>query len=122
MSSSLMMSPQELGRLIDGRGPALVLYARQWCETPEDVVQDAFLKLVRLRAPPREVVAWLYRVVRNGALDAGKMARRRQRRESACARPQHWFVEPELDGLDAEMAVAALQRLPLDQREAIVAR
>ena len=72
--------------------------------------------------PPQDAVAWLYRVVRNGALDAAKRARRRQRRESAVARPERWFVEPEVDGLDAETAVAALQRLPPEQREVIVAR
>jgi RNA polymerase sigma-70 factor (ECF subfamily) len=116
------MSPQELARLIDAQGPPLVLYARQWCDAPEDVVQEAFLKLVRLGAPPREVVAWLYRVVRNAALDAGKMARRRQRREQAVARQTRWFVEPAVEGLDAETAVAALQRLPLEQREVVVAR
>ena len=33
-----------------------------------------------------------------------------------------WFVEPEVDGLDAATAVAALQRLPLEEREVIVAR
>ena len=50
------------------------------------------------------------------------MARRRLRRESASARPVLWFVEPEVDGLDAETAVAALERLAPDQREVIVAR
>ena len=89
---------------------------------PEDVVQEAFLKLVRQRRPPVDAVAWLYRVVRNGALDAAKIARRRQRRESAAARPVRWFVEPEVDGLDAETAVAALERLTPEQREVIVAR
>ena len=116
-----MMSPTQFARLVDRHGPALILYARQWCATPEDVVQDAFLKLVAVREPPREAVAWLYRVVRNAALDAGKSARRRQQRESAVARPKHWFVEPEIDGLDADVAVAAVQRLPADQREVIVA-
>ena len=80
---------------------------------PEDVVQEAFLKLVRQGRPPEDAVAWLYRVMRNGALDAAKMARRRQRRESA-PRPVRWFVEPEVDGLDAETAVTALQRLPAE--------
>ena len=116
-----MMSPTQFARLVDRHGPALILYARQWCSTPEDVVQDAFVKLVAVREPPREAVAWLYRVVRNAALDAGKSARRRQQRESAVARPEHWFVEPEIDGLDADVAVAAVQRLPADQREVIVA-
>ena len=116
------MSPPDVARLIDAHAAPLVLYARQWCDAPEDVVQEAFLKLVRQGRPPRDPAAWLYRVVRNGALDAAKMAQRRQRRESAAARPVRWFVEPEVDGLDAETAVAALQRLPPEQREVIVAR
>jgi len=37
------MDPTFLGRLIDRHAAALVLYARQWCAAPEDVVQDAFL-------------------------------------------------------------------------------
>jgi RNA polymerase sigma factor (sigma-70 family) len=116
------MSPSELARLMDAHLRPLVLYARQWCDAPEDVVQDAFLKLVAQGKPPHDPVAWLYRVVRNGAIDAGKMARRRQRRECVAARPVRWFVEPQVDGLDAETAVAALQRLPPEQRETIVAR
>jgi RNA polymerase sigma-70 factor (ECF subfamily) len=115
------MSPSDLARLIDAHAAGLGLYARQWCDVPEDVVQEAFVKLIRQRRPAEDVLGWLYRVVRNGALDAAKMARRRQRRESAAARPARWFVEPEVDGLDAETAVAALERLAPERREAIVA-
>src|ERR1700722_5136991 len=115
------MSPEELARLIDTHGPALLLYARQWCEAPEDVVQDAFLALVALRNPPQSPPAWLFRVVRNGAIDATRKSRRLRRREAVVAQAARWFVEPEVEGLDAGAAVAALQRLPLDQREAIVA-
>jgi RNA polymerase sigma factor (sigma-70 family) len=116
------MTPSDLARLIDGHAAPLVLYARQWCAEPEDVVQEAFVKLARQRGLPDDLVAWLYRVVRNGAIDAAKMARRRQRRESAAARPVRWFVEAEVDGLDAETAVAALKRLGPEEREVIVAR
>ena len=116
------MSPGDLARLVDRYAASLVLYARQWCGDPEDVVQEAFLKLVRQSQAPEDAAAWLYRVVRNGALDAAKMAKRRQRRESAAARPIQWFVEPEVDGLDAKTAVAALERLPSEQREVIIAR
>ena len=115
------MSPSDFAQLMDAHAAPLVLYARQWCDAPEDAVQDAFLTLVRQRTPPEDVVAWLYRVVRNGALDAAKIARRRRGRESAAARPVRWFVEPEVDGLDAETAVAALERLGHEQREVIVA-
>ena len=117
-----MMLPNDFVRLVDERGPALLLYARQWCHAPEDVVQDAFLKLIALSSPPRDVVGWLYRVVRNRAIDAGKADQRRQRRQTAAARPERWFIEPALDGLDAEAAVASLRRLPIEEREIIVAR
>jgi RNA polymerase sigma factor (sigma-70 family) len=117
----MVMSPHDFADLLDANGPALVLYARQWCAAPEDVVQDAFLKLVAQRNPPRSAVAWLYQVVRNGAIDAQRSARRRQLREAA-VRPARWFVEPQVDGLDAAAAVTALEALPLDQREVIVAR
>lgn len=116
------MTAQDVAHLVDRYGPPLILYARQWCPAPEDVVQESFLKLVALRTPPRQVVPWLYRVVRNAAIDAGKSERRRQKRESAVARPVRWFVESEIDGLDAEKAVAALESLPVEQREVIVAR
>ncbi|HVK12333.1 MAG TPA: sigma factor, partial [Gemmataceae bacterium] len=56
------MTPRHLADLIDRHGPALVLFARQWCGTPEDVVQDALLKLVSLARPPDDPAAWLYRV------------------------------------------------------------
>jgi RNA polymerase sigma factor (sigma-70 family) len=115
------MTAQELASLIDAHGAALVLYARQWSAAPEDLVQGAFLKLVEQRQPPQEPLPWLFRVVRNAAIDAARGERRRQRRESMVARPARWFAEAEIDGLDAEVAVAALQRLPLEQREAIVA-
>jgi RNA polymerase sigma-70 factor (ECF subfamily) len=116
------MDAHDFTRLMNTHGPPLILYARQWCSTAEDVVQEAFLKLVALSLPPRNPVAWLYKVVRHAALDAGKRTRRRERREAKAARPVRWFVEDEVDGLDAELAVAALQQLPEEQREVIVAR
>jgi len=122
VSSYPLMTSAEVARLIDNHGATLVLCARQWCQEPEDVVQEAFIKLVRQSRPPDDAVAWLYRVVRNGAIDASKMARRRQRREAAVARPVRWFIEPEVDGLEAETAVTALERLVPEQREVIVAR
>jgi hypothetical protein len=47
-----VINPELLARLFDRHAPALALYARQWCGTPEDVVQDAFVKLARLRTRP----------------------------------------------------------------------
>ncbi len=64
-------TPGWLAGLLEKHGAALVLYARQWCTCPEDIVQDAFAKLVSRPARPEHVAAWLYRVVRNGADERG---------------------------------------------------
>src|SRR5206468_1223274 len=103
------MTARLLADLIDAHAAALVLFARQWCAAAEDVVQDAFCKLAARPAPLDDPVAWLYRVVRNAAIDAGKADRRRQRREAAAARPVRWFDETAVEGLDAAEAVAALE-------------
>ncbi|HMF13447.1 MAG TPA: sigma-70 family RNA polymerase sigma factor [Gemmataceae bacterium] len=117
-----MMGPELLGRLVDEHAAALVLYARQWCAAPEDVVQDAFLKLVVLKPPPEEPVPWLFKVVRNGAISSTRSARRRQRHETeASSRLPAWFVPTEGAGLDVAAATTALQGLPEEQREIIVA-
>jgi RNA polymerase sigma-70 factor (ECF subfamily) len=120
------MDSDQLGRLIDRHASALELYARQWCDTPEDVVQEAFLKLAGQGGLPEKPAAWLFRVVRNGAINAGTAARRRRRHESeAAAGSRPWFqTEGDAkrpDALDPERATAELQALPLEQREVIVA-
>ena len=112
-----------LTELVDQHGAALVLYARQWCDTPEDVVQDAFLLLVRQPKAPENAVGWLYRVVRNGAISASRSAARRARREaSAGRRDPPWFSPSRDDWPDADAVTRALQGLSPEEREAIVAR
>ena len=117
-----MMGPEVLGRLVDQHAAALVLYARQWCAAPEDVVQEAFLKLVTQKTPPDRVLPWLYRVVRNAAIDAARSAQRRKRHEAqAAARAPAWFAETDSGVIDGDSAAEALRSLPIEQREAIVA-
>jgi RNA polymerase sigma-70 factor (ECF subfamily) len=116
------MGPDLLGRLVDEHAAALVLYARQWCRAAEDVVQDAFLKLVAHKPAPANTVPWLYRVVRNAAVSAARAEQRRRHHEAAAAeRAPAWFAAAEATALDIAAATAALQHLPLEQREVIVA-
>ena len=115
------MTPRQLASLIADHGAALVLFARQWCDCPEDVVQDAFCKLMLIPMPD-DPPAWLFRAVRNAAIDAGRSSPSRVKRERVTARPARWFAEPAIGELDAEAAVAALESLPADSREVIVAR
>jgi RNA polymerase sigma factor (sigma-70 family) len=116
----LTIDPDTLGRLYRAHAPALRLYARQW-PGAEDLVQDAFIKLAQQSPPPGQVLAWLYRVVRNGALAANRAAARRRRREHRAGAPEAWFSSAD-DRLDAEHAARLLADIPLDLREVIVAR
>jgi RNA polymerase sigma-70 factor (ECF subfamily) len=110
-------------RLWDEHSAALALYAQQWCDTPEDVVQEAFLLLVRQGVAPDNPVGWMYRVVRNRAINAARSRGRRSRREATIAPPDEpWFEAVGGDRLDAVAATDALKHLPVEQREAIIAR
>lgn len=117
------MGADQLAELVNRHAAALALYARQWCCSPDDVVQTAFLKLARQSTPPDNVLPWLYRVVRNGAIDAARAARRRQKYEARAAeRNPDWFLPPDdPTGLDARAAAGALAELPLEIREIMVA-
>lgn len=112
-----------IGGLLDEHGPALVLFARQFCKCPEDAVQEAFVKLARQPRPPDAPVPWLYRVVRNAALSASRAERRRRRREERVAhdRPD-WFVSGHEEAIDARLASDVVADLPDEQREAVVLR
>ena len=117
------LSPEAVTRLWDRHSAALVLYAQQWCVTPEDVVQEAFLQLARQPTGPDNPAAWLYRVVRNRAISAARTAGRRSRHEAAAAEHgEPWFVGCEERRLDAEAATAALKKISLELRETVVAR
>jgi RNA polymerase sigma-70 factor (ECF subfamily) len=119
------MDSDLLGDLLDQHAAALELYARQWCEVPEDVVQDAFLKLAAQRAMPDNPAAWLFRVVRNAAIDASQAARRRRHYETAVASLSAPWFDAEPRGsrgvIDPEQAASALRALPISEREIIVA-
>jgi RNA polymerase sigma factor (sigma-70 family) len=120
-----MMDPTVFGQLVDEHAAALELYARQWCAAPEDVVQEAFLKLVTQSRMPRNVVPWLFRVVRNQAINVLRSAQRRRKHETRAAErnPQQLFAGEGAAGegtlLDGEAATLALQALPEQQREII---
>jgi RNA polymerase sigma-70 factor (ECF subfamily) len=112
-----------LGRLLDEHAPALVLYARTWCDTPQDVVQDAFVQLVRQPQTPQCALAWLYQVVRNRAISVSRSAQRRRKHEGrSAAEAATWFAPAEDRRLDAQAAAEALAALPLEQRETVVAK
>jgi RNA polymerase sigma-70 factor (ECF subfamily) len=61
------MPIDNLQELFASLSNALVLYARQWCRTPEDAVQEAFIDLANCSSEPTYPKAWLYTTTRRKA-------------------------------------------------------
>jgi RNA polymerase sigma-70 factor (ECF subfamily) len=116
------VTPELLGRLLDEHGGALALYAAQWAEAADDCVQEALIELARQPRVPENVVAWLYRVVRNRAVSQFRATRRREKREQLASRLRAREGEVPAEPMEAEELAAAITALPDDLREAIVAR
>jgi len=116
------VTPELLGRLLDEHGGALALYAAQWTDAADDCVQDALIELAAQPRVPDSPVAWLYRVVRNRAISRFRSARRRERREQLAWRLRVRHNAAVVDSLDSIELAAAIELLPDELREVIVAR
>jgi len=118
-------TPAQLTQWYDAHAPALVLYARQLAPPgeAEDIVHDAFVRLMAQRAAPAGAKAWLHRAVRNAAISRLRSRTRRRARERRVAAGRtELFERREEDLLDARAAEGALASLPAEQREVIVLR
>ena len=114
-----------LAQLVVERSAALALYARQWVDAAwaEDVVQEALTALLAERRPPGDPVAWMYRAVRNAAIDYARAASRRRQREQIVAQERREWFESRQDSLiDAKTAERALRNLSAESREIVVLR
>lgn len=112
------MDPEQLADLIDRHGPALALYASQWTPDADDVVQKGFIRLIETNPPPDRPLHWLYKVVRNLALDERRADARRRRREMTIAAR---ISEVESTDYTAVEVAEAIERLDGDTREVVVA-
>lgn len=108
--------------LYDRHGPALLAYARSFVvdrARGEDLVQQVFVKLLDgATARPEAAAAYLYRAVRNAALNA----RRNGLREAPLDAASAWFVHRGGDRDAALSLQAALIELPEEQREVVMMR
>ena len=117
------LTAQEVCDLAYSWTPRLFLFARQWGDSADDAVQEAFLKLYQLQMPPDDVVAWLFKATRNAAIDICRSETRRAKREKTVARTTpNWFEPNEESRLDAGTLREKVRELPMELREVLVAR
>ena len=106
-----------VSRLLDENVRGLVLYARQWdAAHAEDLVQEAFLRLLTESPLPDSPRAWLFRVVRNLAIDHVRREQYRRQQVSIGS----WF-EPDPQSAEHDLT-EALEQLPPDIREIIISK
>ena len=116
------LTAEDVRRYYDQHGPALVAYACSFvadASAAEDAVHQVFLKLLRGNTQtPDAPLAYLYRAVRNAALNV----RRNGERDVPFETQDPWFVHR---GGDREAALAlqvALGELPEEQRKVVIMR
>jgi len=120
-----VIAAEELARLWRLHAAALTMLCRSRCNSPEDCVQEAFVRLAHQDPVPNDLVAWLSRVARNEAIDRARSeARRRQReRQFQELRPQ-WFADSDVVDPGEERGEEiqlALEQLDLSVREVVIA-
>jgi len=120
--SEQKLSADEVKQLYNRHGAALLLYARGFvadASAAEDLVHGVFLNLLRKRPKIREApAAYLYRAVKNAALNA----QRNRAREAPMPEHEAWFTHSPGDREAALALQAALAELPVEQREVVVMR
>ena len=111
-------------------GPALLLLARQWTDSPvaaEDLVQEAFVRFWRTRDRAADPTAYLFGCLRGCGLERLRGDRRRRSREASVAVPvdapadDAWFQPAQTVERDERRRLieAALGSLPPEQREVV---
>jgi len=116
------LTAEDVRRFYAQHGPALVAYARSFvpnAAAAEDAVHQVFLKLLggHTRAPDAPV-AYLYRAVRNAALNV----RRNGQRDVPLETQDAWFVQRDGNREAALALQAALAEIPEEQREVVTMR
>src|SRR5580704_5270071 len=107
-------------RLYEAKAAGLLLYGRALGLShgeAEDVLQETFLALMRLNAPPAKARHYCVRAFRNRALNYRRSLWRRLTREWESLR---WFERNPDESPAERAAMRCLAELPVEQREAIV--
>jgi RNA polymerase sigma-70 factor (ECF subfamily) len=121
-------------RLVETAYAPLLLYARQWDdEGAEDAVQTALLRFLQEfglrefstggKALPDNPTGWLFKVVRNERNHRFRKEKvRREHNQRYAEMRETWFIPTPETTIDAQAAAESLRKLPLENREVIVAK
>jgi RNA polymerase sigma-70 factor (ECF subfamily) len=120
--TTIKLTPELAKSLYERHGAALVAFARCYgldFASAEDVVQQVFLRVLRRQtSAPQMPVAYLYRAVRNTALNH----RRDRHHETRLLGDETWFVGANADPVEVLALQNALRELSDDQRETVYLR
>jgi RNA polymerase sigma factor (sigma-70 family) len=119
------ISQNQLAKWYEAYEAELMLYARQLNsnQQAEDIVQDAFIKLLKQRKSPDNVRAWLFRVVRNDSISKVRSLLQQQKADKKIMESEViWFESSSGDLIDAKLAQSILQTLSSDLREIVMLR
>ncbi len=100
-----------------------MLYARQWCTSPDDALQDALIDLTQQSRVPSDVVGWLFKAVRFKAINQSRSDQRRSRHQQlAAAQRDDWFDFDPTAAMQSQELESFLVELEPLAREIVVAR
>lgn len=123
------MHQQRVQKLFDELSAALVLYARQWCDLPDDAVQEAFIDLAKCCNEPESPKAWLYTTTRRKSQNIARSESRRRHHQQRAGKQRtnsddsvDWFAKSSPAVLPPEDVIGGLGVLDSDERELVVAR
>jgi RNA polymerase sigma factor (sigma-70 family) len=119
------ISQKQLAQWYEAYGNELMLYARQWSpdQQAEDIVQDAFIKLLKQRKMPDNVRAWLFCVVRNDSISKARKLKQRTKADEKILKSEvAWFESRSNDLIDAKLAQNILQTLPSHLCDIVILR
>ena len=120
-----VLSPKVLAEHGETHAAGLRLLARSRCNSAEDCVQEAFVRLSALPMLPDEPIAWLATVVRNLATSQVRSQNRRRRHEaeSGWHRAKWLEANDKSNGfaVESDQIQAALMQLSEDCREIMIA-
>ena len=114
-------SADQLAESIDRWAGPLRAWLRVRSANSDDIVQESFCRLAQQSSPPERIAPWLFRVAKNLVREEYRQSARRQKRETLAATTEQQGHSAS-QSLEDEELRAAVEALPAELREVVIAR